>query len=319
MRGVEGQIFNPMARTYGYALIGALMATFTITPVLGSLFLPEHVREIETIVVRALRTVYVPVLRWALSHRKAMVVSGLAFLAMTAFLALRLGTEFLPALEEGNLWIRASMPPTIGLEAGEPVTRKMREILLRYPEVITVTSQHGRPDNGSDASPFSNVELFAPLKPFDEWPPYLTKEKLIQQLQEDFAKELPGIDFNFSQYIQDNIEEALSGVKGANSIKIIGRNLDTLERLANEVLHQMEHVKGVTDLGVFHVLGQPNLNIKINREKAGRYGSQYWRREYHRAGCTWRHKRDDSLGSRPSVQSRRSHCTGISKNSRCGR
>jgi heavy metal efflux system protein len=272
MQGVEGQIFNPMARTYGLALIGALLSTFTITPVLTSYLLPEQVGEAETIVVRALRRIYSPVLNWALSHRKTMLAFGALFLAATGFLSLGLGSEFLPALEEGNLWIRASMPPTIGLEAGEPATAKMREILLHHPEVVTVVSQHGRPDNGSDAAPFSNVELFAPLKPYDEWPVGLTKDMLVHQLQHEFADELPGIDFNFSQYIQDNVEEALSGVKGANSVKIIGRDLATIERLAAEVLHQMEQVQGITDLAIFHVLGQPNLNIKVDRATAARYG-----------------------------------------------
>src|SRR5215467_12859446 len=164
------------------------------------------------------------------------------------------------------------MPPTIGLEAGEPATHKMREILLRHPEVITVVSQHGRPDNGSDASPFSNVELFVPLKPYEQWRVGYTKDMLIDQLQHEFADELPGIDFNFSQYTQDNIEEALSGVKGANSVKIIGRDLPTIERIASEVMQQMQQVRGVADLQIFHVLGQPNLNVKIDRAKAARYG-----------------------------------------------
>jgi len=272
MQGVEGQIFSPMARTYGLALFGALLSTFTITPVLTSFLLPEHVEETETIVVRALRAIYVPILRWSLIHRKIMVAVAVAFLALVTLLATQLGSEFLPALEEGNLWIRAAMPPTIGLEAGEPAAAKMREILLRHPEVITAVSQHGRPDDGSDASPFSNVELFVPLKSFDEWPRGFTKDMLIAQLQKEFNDELPGVDFNFSQYIQDNIEEALSGVKGANSVKIIGRDLPTIERLATEVMHQMQQVKGITDLGIFHVLGQPNLNIKVDRAKAARYG-----------------------------------------------
>jgi cobalt-zinc-cadmium resistance protein CzcA len=272
MQGVEGQIFSPMAKTYGFALFGALLSTFTITPVLASYLLPEHVREAETIVVRALRRVYSPVLRWSLDHRRIMLAIGAAFLTLIAVLALRLGTEFLPHLEEGNLWIRALMPPTIGLEAGEPAARKMREILLRHPEIITVVSQHGRPDDGSDASPFSNVELFAPLRPFDEWPAGLTKDKLIEQLQQEFTDALPGVNFNFSQYIQDNIEEALSGVKGSNSVKIIGRDLVVLEDLARQILHEMEQIKGVEDLGVFWVRGQPNLNIKVDREKAARYG-----------------------------------------------
>jgi heavy metal efflux system protein len=272
MQGVEGQIFGPMARTYGYALAGALLATFTVTPVLSSLLLSREIEETETRIVQALRAGYTPVLRWALGNLKAAVAVGVCFLLLSALAASRLGSEFLPALEEGNFWIRASLPPTISLDAGTEATRKMREILLRHPEVLTVVSQHGRPDNGSDASPFSNVELFAPLKPFDEWPANLTKEKLTEELQKDFAQELPGIDFNFSQYIQDNVEEALSGVKGANSVKIIGPNLDVLESLGAQVMAEMRKVPGVEDLGIFHVLGQPNLNIKIDRDKAARYG-----------------------------------------------
>ena len=272
MQGVEGQIFNPMARTYGYALMGALLATFTVTPVLASYLLPEDVAEAETIFVRALRQIYTPVLRWSLSHRRIMVAVAAACLAVFAFLMPRLGTEFLPALEEGNLWIRATMPPTISLEAGEPIVNRIRQILLRHTEVITVVSQHGRPDNGSDAAGFNNAEFFVPLKPFDEWPPGLTKDKLINDLQSQFANEFIGIGFNFSQYIQDNVEEGLSGVKGANSVKIVGRDLAKLEQLAGQVMKQMATVDGVTDLGIFPVLGQPNLNIKVNRDKAARYG-----------------------------------------------
>jgi heavy metal efflux system protein len=272
MTGVEGQIFGPMARTYGYALAGALLSTFTVTPVLASLLLPRHIEEVETVIVRALRSTYTPVLRWALNNVTIAVIIGIAFMALSFLAASRLGSEFLPALEEGNLWIRASMPPTMSLDAGTEPTRRMREILLRHPEVLTVVSQHGRPDNGSDASPFSNVELFAPLKPFDEWPADLTKEKLTEELQKEFSEELPGVGFNFSQYIQDNIEEALSGVKGANSVKIVGPNLEVLEGLATQVMAQMAKVQGVADLGIFHLLGQPNLNIKVDRDKAARYG-----------------------------------------------
>jgi cobalt-zinc-cadmium resistance protein CzcA len=272
LQGVEGQIFSPMARTYGYALAGALIATFTITPVLTSYLLPEHVSEAETIIVRALHAIYSPVLRWGLARRKIMVAFGLVFLTGTFMLASRLGSEFLPHLEEGNYWIRASMPPTMGLQAGEAAVSTMRDILLRHPEITTVVSQHGRPDNGSDASPFSNVEIFAPLKPMDEWPDGLTKEKLTEQLSAELNGELPGIVFNFSQYIQDNVDEAISGVKGTNSIKIIGRDLTTLERLAEQVTREMGQVRGIAEIGVFHVLGQPNLNIRVDREKAARFG-----------------------------------------------
>jgi heavy metal efflux system protein len=261
-----------MAQTYGYALAGALFATFAVTPALASILIPEHVQEVETILVRMIRALYTPVLRWSLSHRKTMAVLAVMFLVATALIGARLGGEFLPHLEEGNLWIRVQLPPSTGLESGTPAARKLREILLRHPEVVTAVSQHGRPDDGSDASPFSNVELFVPLKPFDEWPRGLTKDALIEQLNQEFTDEVPGATFNFSQYIQDNLEEALSGVKGANSVKILGRDLAVQERLASEIVHEMKQVRGITDLGIFHVLGQPNLNIKIDREKAARYG-----------------------------------------------
>jgi heavy metal efflux system protein len=272
MEGVEGQIFGPMARTYGYALVGALIATFTITPVLGSYLLPERIHEAETILVRIIRRIYTPALDFCLRRQVVTVLLGFIFLIATGALIPFLGSEFLPALEEGNYWIRASMPPTMSLDAGTEATRRMREMLLRHPEIITVVSQHGRPDNGSDASPFSNVELFAPLKPLDEWPSGMNKAKLTDELQKEFTDELPGIVFNFSQYIQDNVEEALSGVKGANAVKIIGPNLTVLEDLANQTLNQLQQVKGMADLGVFHVLGQPNLDIKVDRDKAARYG-----------------------------------------------
>ena len=273
MQGVEGQIFGPMARTYGYALAGALIATFTVTPVIASMLLPKHVKETETIVVRALHRLYNPALRFTLKNRFLVVGLELALsLGTFFFIAPRLGSEFLPHLEEGNFWIRASMPITLSLQDGEAAARKMREILLRHPEVLTVVSQHGRPDDGSDASPFSNVELFAPLKSFDEWPQGLTKDKLTEQIQRQFQSELPGVIFNFSQYIEDNIEEGISGVKGVNSVKIVGPNLQELTKLADQVRDQMSQVRGVADLGIFPVLGQPNLNIKVDREKAARYG-----------------------------------------------
>jgi cobalt-zinc-cadmium resistance protein CzcA len=272
MQGVEGQIFGPMARTYAYALVGSLIATFTVTPCLASLLVAEHVAEVETVVVRRLRSLYRPALQWSLANGKITIAIGLAFVAMSGFIGTRLGSEFLPTLEEGNLWIRATMPPTISLEAGMPTVNRIREIILRHPEAITVVSQHGRPDDGSDAAGFSNAEFFVPLKPFDQWPTGLTKEKLIDELQTEFANEFVGIDFNFSQYIQDNVEEGLSGVKGANSAKIIGPDLGTLEKIAKAAMAEMAKVRGITDLGAFWVLGQPNLNIRIDRAKAARYG-----------------------------------------------
>jgi len=272
MQGVEGQIFGPMARTYGYALAGALLATFTVTPVLASLLLPKHIDEKETVIVQKLRAYYRPVLQWALAHVRGTVMIGVLFLCVSVVLFFRIGSEFLPTLEEGNLWIRASLPPTISLEAGSPVIDRMRQILINHPEVITAVSQHGRPDNGSDAAGFYNAEFFVPLKPYSEWPSGMTKKLLIDQLQQEFSREYTGVELNFSQYIQDNVEEGLSGIKGANSIKIVGPDLAVLEKLADQVKNEMSQIKGVADLGVFRVMGQPNLNVTIDRAKAARYG-----------------------------------------------
>ena len=272
MTGVEGQIFGPMARTYGYALAGALIATFTITPVLAAYLLPRRIVEHETKVVAFIRAGYERMLKATLRNPHLTWMVGVVFLLMMGFLATRLGSEFLPALEEGNLWIRASMPPTISLEAGTESTNKMRQIIKSYPEVETVVSQHGRPDDGSDASGFNNVELFAPLKPFETWPAGMTKEKLVAELQTKFANEFPGVGFNFSQYIQDNVEEGLSGVKGANSVKVVGPDLVVLEKLASQIRGLMLDVPGTADVGIFNSLGQPNLNIQIDRQKAARYG-----------------------------------------------
>src|SRR5262249_13753597 len=186
-----------------------------------------------------------PVLRWALARRAIVVTIGVAFLVVVGLLIPRLGGEFLPHLEEGNLWIRATGPPTISLEAAMPTVTRIREILKSQPEVITVASQHGRPDDGSDVAGFNNMEFFAPRNPVAEWPRGMTKEKLSDELQERFSAEFPGVTFNFSQYIQDNVEEQLSGVKGANSVKIIGRDLATIEGIANQVLGIMQEVRGV--------------------------------------------------------------------------
>ena len=272
MQGVEGQIFGPMARTYGYALTGALIATFSITPVISSFLLPRKVQEHETKIVEALRSFYTPRLKWVMQHTQEVCIGGIVVLLFGVILFGRLGSEFLPALEEGNLWIRASMPPSISLEAGTTNVHRMRELIKSHPEVITVVSQHGRPDDGSDPAGFNNVELFAPLKPFDDWPKGSTKEKLVAQLQKDFENEFPGVSTNFSQYIQDNVEEGLSGVKGANSVKVIGPDLATLENIANDIKKVMSKIDGVSDLGIFYLLGQPNLNVSIDRAKAARFG-----------------------------------------------
>jgi cobalt-zinc-cadmium resistance protein CzcA len=272
MQGVEGQIFAPMAKTYGYALFGALVASFTVSPVLASFLLPETVREHETRVVRYLRAGYVKLLHWAMGHRAIPVAAAVGLLVVTALVVPRLGTEFLPKLEEGNLWIRATLPPTISLDAGEPYVARMREVLRRFPEVITVISQHGRPDDGTDPTGFYNVEFFAPLKPFDQWPRGLTKETLVDRMQRALERGFVGVDFNFSQNIEDNVEEAVSGVKGENSVKLFGPDLRVLQEKGEQIRQQMASVRGVEDLGVFTELGQPNLLVQVDRSRSARYG-----------------------------------------------
>jgi cobalt-zinc-cadmium resistance protein CzcA len=272
MQGVEGQIFGPMARTYAYALLGAIIATFTVTPVLSSILLPEHVNEVETFLVRHVRRVYQMILPLAVRRHYVSALVGLGFLTLCGLLGLRLGTEFLPKLEEGNMWIRALLPPTITLEAGMDSVARMRNIIRQYGPVQTVFSEQGRGEDGTDPDGSFVAEFFVPLKPQGEWPKGLTKDEMVKQLSERLEREFLGVDFNFSQYIQDNIEEAVSGVKGENSVKIFGRDLAELERLSKSLRKEIAEVPGVTNPGGFNLLGQPNLVIKIDRAKAARYG-----------------------------------------------
>ena len=272
MQGVEGQIFGPMARTYAYALLGAVIATFTVTPVMASLLLPDKVTEVETFLVRHIRNVYERVLVLAVKNARVAATIALAFLILCGALGLRLGTEFLPKLEEGNLWIRALLPPTITLDAGRDTVNKIRAVIASYPPVRTVVSEQGRGEDATDPDGSFVAEFFVPLKPFEEWPAGLTKPKLVKELSARLESEFIGIDFNFSQYIQDNIEEAVSGVKGENSVKIFGRDLGELERLSKAVKEELSKVPGVTDAGAFNLLGQPNLVIQVDRAKAARYG-----------------------------------------------
>src|SRR3954468_6669543 len=272
MQGVEGQIFGPMARTYAYALLGAVIATFTVTPVLASILLPAHVQEVETFLVRHIRRVYQAALVPAVRNYRRAAILAAVFLALCLSLSFRLGTEFLPKLEEGNMWIRAVMPPTITLEAGMETVAKIRAIIASYPPVQTVFSEQGRGDEGTDPDGSFLAEFFVPLKPATTWPSGLTKEQMVKQMSEKLNREFVGVDFNFSQYIQDNIEEAVSGVKGENSIKIFGRDLNELERLSKSVKTELTEVRGVADPASFNLLGQPNLIVRIDRAKAARYG-----------------------------------------------
>ena len=214
LSGVEGHIFGPMAKTYAYALAGGLLATFTIAPALGAVLLPERVRETETIAVRVLHRFYTPILRLAVDNRILTVMLAVGLLAATGIVIRSLGLEFLPKLEEGNLWIRATMPPTISLEEGNVYVNRMRNLIRQFPEVEAVVSQHGRPDDGTDAAGFFNAEFFAPLRPVAEWRAGLSKDELTNEILGKLKLGFPGVEFNFSQYLQDNVAEAVSGVKG---------------------------------------------------------------------------------------------------------
>ena len=272
MQGVEGQIFGPMARTYAYALLGAVIATFTVTPVLSAVLLPERVNEIETFLVRVLRRVYQPALSLAVRHHVASATIALVFLAACGVLGARLGTEFLPKLEEGNLWIRALLPPTITLDAGMDTVARIRKVIGSYAPVQTVVSEQGRGEDATDPDGSFVAEFFVPLKPFEQWPKGLTKAEMVRQMSDQLEREFVGVDFNFSQYIQDNMEEAISGVKGENSVKIFGRDLAELERLSKALKAEIATVPGVAEPGGFSLLGQPNLVIRIDRAKAARFG-----------------------------------------------
>src|SRR5713101_8377959 len=270
--GVEGNIFGPMARTYAYALAGGLLATFAVTPALSAIILPSHIRETETWIMALLHRLYVPVLNWAVGNRRPVMAGAVGLAVMTLVFGRLLGLEFLPKLEEGNLWIRATLPPTISLQEGNAFVNEMRKTIRGFPEVESVVSQHGRPDDGTDAAGFFNAEFFAPLKPVSEWSGAHDKDELTAQLLAKLQDKFPGVEFNFSQYMQDNVSEAVSGVKGENSIKLYGNDLQALTDTANKIKSVLSTVQGITDLAVFTSLGQPTIQIDIDRAKAARYG-----------------------------------------------
>lgn len=272
LSGVEGHIFGPMAKTYAYALAGGLIATFTVTPALSAFLLPDRVVERETWIVRMLNAAYIPVLRFGLANRMIILAAVTGLLILVMYAGQMLGLEFLPKLEEGNLWIRATMPSTISLDEGNSYVNCMRNLIRGFPEIELVVSQHGRPDDGTDPAGFFNAEFFAPLKPANRWRKGVDKDDLTGEILAKLSAEFPGVAFNFSQYLQDNVAEAVSGVKGENSIKLFGNDLPTLTNTANAIRAQLEKVPGVADLAVFISLGQPTIQIDVDRARAARYG-----------------------------------------------
>jgi len=272
LSGVEGNIFGPMARTYAYALAGGLLATFTITPALSAIILPSHLQETETRLVRWLHRLYMPVLRWAVQSYRLVLAGAATLMVMTFIAGHFLGLEFLPKLEEGNLWIRATLPSTISLQEGNGYVNEMRRLIRARPEVESVVSQQGRPDDGTDAAGLFNAEFFAPLKPVKDWPGVKDKDALTAELLAQLQEKFPGVEFNFSQYLQDNVAEAVSGVKGENSVKLFGNDLVALSETADKIKSVLSTVPGIVDLSVFTSLGQPTIQIDIDRARAARYG-----------------------------------------------
>ncbi len=272
MTGVSGVILSPMAITYAFAIGGAVLISLTITPVLVSLFIPAAMEEKQTLVVRAFEGIYNPLFRASRKHPRIAFALALIPILLPIALFPLLGREFMPKLEEGNFWIRATLPSSVALETSTAHVGRLRKILLGHPEIITVVSQVGRPDDGTDVAGFGNIEFFAPLKSFDQWPKGLTKEKLTEQLAKELGEAAPGMGFNFSQYISDNVEEAISGVKGENSVKVVGPDIQKNEAAAETIAETMGKVTGVKDVGVFHSMGQPSVRIVPDREKAQRYG-----------------------------------------------
>jgi cobalt-zinc-cadmium resistance protein CzcA len=287
MTGVAGVIFSPMAMTYAFAIGGAILLALTLTPVLASKFVPAQSEEKDPIVMRALHRLYSPL--FAVALRKPRRTLAIAVIpVLVGMMSFRyLGGEFMPHLEEGNFWIRATLPMSISLEQSSKYVGRMRAILRgcpedptvpcdeknrKHPEVKTVVSQLGRPDDGTDVAGFQNIELFAPLKSFDEWPRGLTKEKLTDELSRELGEAFPGVVFNFSQVISDNVEEAVSGVKGENSVKVFGNDLEQNEKNAQAIVKVMAKVNGIKDLGMFSSMGQPSVVITPDRVMCARYG-----------------------------------------------
>ncbi len=286
MTGVSGVIFAPMARTYAFAIGGAICLALTLTPVLASKVIPAHSEEKDSLAMSLLGRLYFPMFDWLVRHAKLAAPMAAVPVLAVVLLFPTLGREFMPKLEEGNFWIRATLPMSISLDQSAKYVGRIRSILRgcpadggacddahrKYPEVSHVVSQLGRPDDGTDVSGFYNIELFAPLKPFDEWPRGLTKEKLTEKISKELTEAFPGVVFNFSQYISDNVEEAVSGVKGENSVKVFGDSLESNEKIADAIVDVMGQVPGIADLGHFKSMGQPNIKITPDRELCARYG-----------------------------------------------
>jgi len=274
LQRVEGKLFSPMAWTVAFALLGSLVGVLTLIPVLCSYFFCDDLKEWHNPAARWLEVSYRRALNWALERRcwvlGASVMSFL--LAMVLAFGGWVGSEFLPHLDEGSIWVRGTLPPSASFELASSTIKKTRGILIDFTEVQRVVCQIGRPDDGTDATGYFNTECFVGLNPRNTWRSlFKTKENLIHAMSERLIQ-IPGVIWNFSQPISDNVEEMMSGVKGALAVKVYGNDLFALAKKAEEIKNTISKVKGVEDLGIFQVLGQPNININVNRDLISRYG-----------------------------------------------
>jgi cobalt-zinc-cadmium resistance protein CzcA len=268
---VEGKMFSPLAYTLGFALLGALITTLTLVPVLINFLLKKNVHEKHNPFVHHLTAFMLGGFSKAYKHRKAVMITSLIGMALGVFSFKFLGSEFLPELNEGSIWLRVQLPYSVSLDQSVETAKKVRKILMTYPQVQYAVSQTGRPDNGTDVAGFYNNEFDVLMYPEDDWKPKISKEELIDQMNKKLAV-LPGTDLNFSQPIMDNVEEAVSGVKGSIVVKIYGDSLNYMENKTDEVYKILKHVKGIEDLGVLRSIGLPELDINLDQQKMAQYG-----------------------------------------------
>ena len=275
LQSVEGRLFKPMAWTVAFALLGSLVFSMILAPVLASFLFRKGATEWENPLMRWLTERYRVTATWAMDHKIVPLGIAAGMLALGGFLAFSgaIGSEFLPHLDEGAIWVRGSLAPSTGPTESRAIADKARVLLASFPEVTQVVSQIGRPDDGTDTTGFFNTEYFVDLKPKDKWRPVFNKnkEELIAAMDRELEK-TPGVVWNFSQPISDNVEEAVSGVKGELAVKLYGADLKTLEQKGDEIVAVMSKIKGVADLGLFRIIGQPNLEYVVDREAAARYG-----------------------------------------------
>src|ERR1035438_8313782 len=274
LESVEGRLFKPMAWTVAFALLGALIFSIVMAPVLSSFLFREGMKEWRNPLMTLLTAGYKSAVRWAVRSRWFVLAGALASLVAAGYLMTSglIGSEFLPHLDEGAIWVRGTLAPSTGPTEGIRLANQARVLLASFPEVTVATSQVGRPDDGTDTTGFFNTEYFVDLKQKEQWRPVFqqNKEELIAAMNLQLEK-IPGVIWNFSQPIADNIDEAVSGVKGELAIKVYGGDLKLLEEKGDQIINVMRRIQGIQDLGLFRVIGQPNLNLEVDREKAARY------------------------------------------------